>query len=701
VERDRETKEMGAAGHVQLADGVYWVGSSENLGGLQCNPYLLVDQGEGVLFDPGSVLDFEAVLQNVTALIPLEKIRYVVLHHQDPDFCSGVPLFEKAGGRFTIVTHWRTQTIIRYYGLSSPYYLVHEHDYRLELSSGRELIFIPTPYLHFPGAITTLDKKSGILFSSDLFGAFSNHFDFYAEEDYIEKMKTFHEHYMPSNDVLRPVMETLLLLDIRMIAPQHGSIIKDNVKTHIKVLRDLECGVFLNPVKKNIKKAGGYAGICSMVLKRLAATYGAEELGEALEGLSIETKGPDFEIVDFTYGGMELWEKLFENIYLKKGSNWLLVIEPLVRSLSQEYEMPFPGIFSSEIRSIQQQTLLLRQELEELKEINDRLERNIEQTQGRITTCPVTGLHNETFFREYLKTELEESTFGAAEVKLSDRLSAKNGEEESKCLAFVGIDNVPRIKYLYGDAEAENVLKGIVYLLNEEKDDRDLMFRLDGWALACFFPATKKETALELCERIRNEVRVSKKFLEPVTVSVGLASLQECGKLKDEKGIAQTIYRVTAERLRLAKGKGGDMVVFESEVDAAGDREGKILIADNDGANREVLRSFLTNLKYAVISANDGEEALELVERELPDLILSEAILPKMDGFLLCEKIRLQASTRNIPFLVLSSLKNEDSVKRALSLDIEHYFQKPYMMTEVLGIIQKKIREGGRSEDRD
>lgn len=108
----------------EIAAGIYWVGGCAQDGGLHCNPYLIVDGDEGVLIDPGSVLDFEDVYENVCSIISLEKIKYVILHHQDPDFCSAVPLFEKAGAKFEIVTHWRTQTLVKYYGIQSNYYII-------------------------------------------------------------------------------------------------------------------------------------------------------------------------------------------------------------------------------------------------------------------------------------------------------------------------------------------------------------------------------------------------------------------------------------------------------------------------------------------------------------------------------------------------------------------------------------------------
>lgn len=283
----------------EIARDIYWVGGAGQDGGLHCNPYLLVDGEEAVLIDPGSVLDFEYVYENVCAIVPLEQIKYCILHHQDPDFCAAVPLFEKKGARFQIVTHWRTQTLVKYYGVASPYYIVNEHDNRLTLQSGRKLEFVSTPYLHFPGAITTYDHNSKTLFSSDLFGAFSYQWSLYAGDDYIDKMQAFHEHYMPSNDILRPVMEVFLNMDIALIAPQHGSIIKEDIKKHIRALRDLECGAFLAPVRKDLAKSGGYRSIGSMVLKRYASIFDREEVLDVVRELKISLDESSMEITDY------------------------------------------------------------------------------------------------------------------------------------------------------------------------------------------------------------------------------------------------------------------------------------------------------------------------------------------------------------------------------------------------------------------
>ena len=100
---------------MELKKGIYWVGADLQYEGLQCNPYLIIDGDEAALIDPGSVLDFEYVFKNVTDLIPLEKLKYVILHHEDPDLCSSVPLFEAKGADFRIITHWMTHLLSNYY----------------------------------------------------------------------------------------------------------------------------------------------------------------------------------------------------------------------------------------------------------------------------------------------------------------------------------------------------------------------------------------------------------------------------------------------------------------------------------------------------------------------------------------------------------------------------------------------------------
>lgn len=576
-----------------------------------------------------------------------------------------------------MVTHWRTKTIVQFYGINSNFYLVDEHNYILKLKSGRELQFWPTPYLHFPGSIVTFDPKTKTLFSSDLFGAFSHEWTLFADDNYIEKMKTFHEHYMPSNDILRPVMEMLLLLDIKTIAPQHGSIINKNLDTYIKVLRDLECGLFLKTVKKNLKDAGGVAGICSLVLIRYASIYGRDSIIEALEGLDLTLEEASLNIIDYKIFGDELWDKLFENIFLKKGISWLVVIEPLVRKLSNEYGLPTPKIFASELRNAQQEMLLLKNEVIELREINEKINKDLELTQGKIIRCPLTGLYNESFFKAYLETALDNNQ------------KALNQYETS--LVVIGIDNMSMYRYTYGAAESDNIIKNTAHLLEDMKTENEQLFRLQGDNFALFMPGISKAESAARSEKIRNILRTADVFIGEVTVSIGVSGLSDFNEIFEDK-VSKLVSELAWLRMRLAKSKGGNYVCSESSA-IFKQTKGKILIVENDMANQAIIKKSLNNLKFQVVTASDGLEAFTLAEKESPDLIISEIMLPKIDGFVLCEKLSQQSSTKKIPFIIVSNLKNEDSVRRALSLGIQHYFKKPYLLLELLGVIQMKFKD--------
>ena len=178
------------------------------------------------------------------------------MHHQDPDIVGCFSTLEKIMPKREryIVTHWRAEMLLKHYMWKTPFYLVDQNDWKLK-AGDVELEFIFTPYAHFPGAFVTKEKKSEIIFSSDLFGGLTEEFSLYAKDvdSYFEAAKPFHKHYMPSREVLHHALNQVQKNNPSMIAPQHGSIIKKEfinptnamtIKVDvilIKVLRDGGC----------------------------------------------------------------------------------------------------------------------------------------------------------------------------------------------------------------------------------------------------------------------------------------------------------------------------------------------------------------------------------------------------------------------------------------------------------------------------
>ncbi len=233
---------------IQIADRVWWVGHHQENDVFQCHVYLLEQGNQSVLLDPGSRLTFRHTLRKIEEVVPFSHIRYFVCHHADPDIAGALPLIDEMIDRqdAVLITHWRSRMLLKHYDLRLPFWLVDEHDWQLQLAD-RRLHFVFTPYAHFPGAICTFDTHSGVLFSSDIFGGLTDEFSLFAkDEGYFEAMRPFHEHYMPSREVLGHAMAQIEQHPVRLIAPQHGSIIPEHlVEFMVTKLKMLDCGLYL------------------------------------------------------------------------------------------------------------------------------------------------------------------------------------------------------------------------------------------------------------------------------------------------------------------------------------------------------------------------------------------------------------------------------------------------------------------------
>ena len=233
---------------VEIAQNTYWVGKYLENDPFQCLPYFIENGDESILIDPGSMMEFEAVIEKTAQITDLKNIKYIILHHQDPDLCASVPEIEKAIGRddLQIVTHSRMTVLIKHYVVTSSYYEIDSNNLKLTTNNGLTLEFLTTPYCHSPGAFVTYNPKTKVLFSSDIFGGLEESWDFYAKDDYFEQAKAFHSTYMPSKDIFNYALRKIEQLDINLIAPQHGSVIERRyVYNLIEDMKNLECGLYI------------------------------------------------------------------------------------------------------------------------------------------------------------------------------------------------------------------------------------------------------------------------------------------------------------------------------------------------------------------------------------------------------------------------------------------------------------------------
>ncbi|NEP02589.1 MAG: response regulator, partial [Symploca sp. SIO2E9] len=111
--------------------------------------------------------------------------------------------------------------------------------------------------------------------------------------------------------------------------------------------------------------------------------------------------------------------------------------------------------------------------------------------------------------------------------------------------------------------------------------------------------------------------------------------------------------------------------------------KGDILIVDDNHTNLGVLFDFLTNSGFKVLVAQDGESALQKAEFANPDLILLDIMMPGIDGFETCRRLKAKASTRNIPVIFMTALSDTDDKVKGFSFGAVDYVTKPVQQEEV------------------
>lgn len=122
----------------------------------------------------------------------------------------------------------------------------------------------------------------------------------------------------------------------------------------------------------------------------------------------------------------------------------------------------------------------------------------------------------------------------------------------------------------------------------------------------------------------------------------------------------------------------------------------KILIVEDDPDIQELLQNFLQEAGYETTLAGDGVEALSLFSAHTFDLILLDLLLPRIDGFGVCELIRQQSQ---IPIIMLTALSGEAEQIRGLDLHVDDYITKPFSMPVLVRKIAAVLRRSSPSEN--
>ena len=120
----------------------------------------------------------------------------------------------------------------------------------------------------------------------------------------------------------------------------------------------------------------------------------------------------------------------------------------------------------------------------------------------------------------------------------------------------------------------------------------------------------------------------------------------------------------------------------------------KILIADDEPNIVAALEFLLRQSVFEVQVAHDGDEALQLVETWIPDLVLLDVMMPKKSGYEVCTRIRERADWRQIKVVMLSAKGRETQVNKGLSMGADRYVTKPFSTRELMALIKGLLEQG-------
>ncbi|MCM2267717.1 MAG: response regulator [Elusimicrobiales bacterium] len=117
----------------------------------------------------------------------------------------------------------------------------------------------------------------------------------------------------------------------------------------------------------------------------------------------------------------------------------------------------------------------------------------------------------------------------------------------------------------------------------------------------------------------------------------------------------------------------------------------RIVMIEDSKAASTVLKEVLEAEGHTVLHAADGVAGLALARREKPDLILLDLLLPKLNGYDVCNSLMRDGLTRHIPILIISTLDNPESIEKAKQCGARNFMKKPYNLEDLLREIKRLL----------
>ena len=138
-----------------------------------------------------------------------------------------------------------------------------------------------------------------------------------------------------------------------------------------------------------------------------------------------------------------------------------------------------------------------------------------------------------------------------------------------------------------------------------------------------------------------------------------------------------------------------------SKTNTSQTKPSKILIADDNEQNRELLEAYLLDGDYEIEMSVDGPSTLEKVKSFEPDIVLLDIMMPKLSGYEVCQRLKADAATHDIPILMVTALNEMGDIEKAVAAGCDDFLTKPVNRLELTTRVRSLLRVRHLTNERD
>ena len=313
------------------------------------------------------------------------------------------------------------------------------------------------------------------------------------------------------------------------------------------------------------------------------------------------------------------------------------------------------------------EVVVLLKEVEKLRVDNLDLQSAMVFASDAALRDELSGLYDRTYANEFLRSLISQgNTF---------------------CAAYIEIDRLKEYNRTAGVSSGDLLLADIAGFLLEHSAG-GYLFRWSGPVFLLVLESDR-ESSYRKAEAIRAAVEAERRFSRPATISVAIVGSDEL-VTQGRDDVLATLQSYSRARLKLLERRGGNEVLAESGAELQ--EKSIALVLDGDSISADYLMEFLNRQDFTSVGASRGSQALELMEKYQPEVVIADVYLPQFDAFQIRARMLESGDLRRIPFVLLVEAKTDEIVERAHTLQIYHIFEKPVPLRELLGVIRYLVR---------